>query len=67
MNLGSSPAKITIHFNHLSGLGHRPIAHTCDYTLELPVSYANFDDFQCDFDAILHATKEEFTWAIDAI
>ena len=27
----------------LSGLGRRPIAHTCDCTLELPTTYMNYD------------------------
>ncbi len=33
---GSSAGQITVTFNGLSGLGRRPIAYTCDCSLELP-------------------------------
>ena len=28
---------VTVSFSSLSGLGRRPVVHTCDYLLELPV------------------------------
>ncbi len=37
--------RIAVDFNSLSGLGRRPIAHTCDCLLELPVSYTTYLDF----------------------
>ena len=41
----------------MTGLGPHPIAHTCDATIELPISYANYDDFLSDFKAILNSTE----------
>ena len=58
---------ITVTFNSLSGLARRPIAHTCDFTLELPVTYVNYDDFYGEFKCILDSTKEEFSWQFDAL
>ncbi len=60
-------SKITVTFNNLSGLGRRPIAHTCSYLLELPTSYANYDDFATEFKAILSSTENEFAWRMDAV
>ena len=60
-------SKIKVTFNSLSGLGRRPIAHTCDCTLELPTSYVNYDDFNAEFKCILSSTDEEFAWCIDAL
>ena len=59
--------KINIQFNHLSGFARRPISHTCDFTLDLPIEYSNYDDFLNDFKPILLDTKNEFTWLIDAL
>ena len=58
---------ITITFNNLSGLARRPIAHTCDFSLELPIAYTNYDDFYSDFRGILAETDDKFTWCIDAM
>ena len=49
--------KITMSFNNLSGLGRRPIAHTCDCLLELPVSYISYLDFTAEFQSILSDTE----------
>ena len=38
--------KITVTFNSVDGLARHPIAHTCDFTIELPITYVNYDDFQ---------------------
>lgn len=59
--------KITVTFNNLSGLARRPIAHTCNYLLELPTSYVNYDDFATEFKAILSSTENEFVWRMDAV
>lgn len=59
--------KIKIAFNNLSGLGRRPIAHTCDFLLELPLSYVNYEDFCSDFKAILLSTELEFAWRMDSV
>lgn len=62
-----STREIKIVFNGLSGLARRPIAHTCDSTLELSTNFVNFEDFQGDFRAIFEKTNEEFSWRMDAI
>ena len=54
--------KIEIMFNSLSGLARRPIAHTCDFNLELSTAYTNYDDFYGDLKSILTSTGEEFSW-----
>jgi len=36
---------IKVEFHTLSGLDHRPMAHTCSSTLELPTSYKYYEDF----------------------
>lgn len=59
--------KIEITFNNLSGLARRPIAHTCDFNLELPTAYINYEDFYGDFKVILTSTSEEFWWRMDAL
>ena len=40
---------IAISFNNLSGLARRPISHTCDCGLELPVAYSTFPEFEKGF------------------
>ena len=37
--------KIVVTFNNIDGLARRPIVHTCDFTIELPITYMNYDDF----------------------
>jgi hypothetical protein len=44
-----------------------PIAHTCNYLLELLTSYVNYNDFAAEFKAILSSTENEFAWRMDAI
>ena len=58
--------KIEITFNSLSGLARRPIAHTCDFNLELSTVYTNYD-FYGDLKSILTSTSEEFLWRMDAL
>ena len=38
-------SKINVTFSNMTGLGHCPIACTCDATIELPINFANYDDF----------------------
>ena len=59
--------KIEVTFNNLSGLARRPIAHTCDFNLELPTAYVNYEDFYGEFKAILTSTSKEFSWRMDAM
>ena len=56
--------KISICFNNLSGLARRPISHTCDCALELPVSYATYPEFEMEFTKVL---TSEVSWAMDAV
>ena len=51
---------IGITFNSLSGLAKRPIAHTCNCSLELPRTYSNYDDFRGEFQSILMDTENKF-------
>ena len=60
-------SKIHITFNSLAGLARRPIAHTCNSTLEIPTTYINYDDFRTEFQSILTETDEEFSWRMDAL
>lgn len=52
---------IHVQFNGLSGLARRPIAHTCDCLLELPVAYSNFQDFFSEWLAVLSDTGNCWT------
>ena len=38
--------RISVTFNNLSGLAHRPIAHTCGSVLELPSTYVSYIEFE---------------------
>ncbi len=58
---------IKVEFNGLSGLGQRPIAHTCDSILELPTSYINYEDFRAEFSNVLGMTSDSFSWRLDGI
>jgi hypothetical protein len=58
---------ILITFNSLSGLARRPIAHTCDSSLELSITYKNYDDFYEDFHTILAKVNREFSFRMDAL
>ena len=54
---------IIVTFNNMTGLGHRQTAYTCDATIVLSISYANYDDFK----AILNSTEEKFSWGMDCL
>ena len=45
--------RISVLFNSLSRLARRPIAHTCDCNLELPVSYMTYLEFLFEFKTVL--------------
>ena len=56
---------ISVTFNVMSGLGRRPIAHTCGCILELPTSYLCYPEFEKEFDCIL--SDDEYTWEMHAV
>lgn len=62
-----SENNINIQFNGLTGLARRPIAHTCDSTLELPVAYCNYSDFHEEISSILTETENDFSWKMDSL
>ena len=45
--------KIIICFNVETGLGRRPVAHTCVATLEVPSTSSSYPEFRTEFDNIL--------------
>ena len=51
--------KIKVSFNNLTGLARRPISHTCDCTIELPISYATYPEFELEF------LTSEVSWAME--
>lgn len=55
---------ISISFNNLSGLGRRPISHTCDCGLELPISCSTFPEFENEFIQVL---SNEMSYIMDAV
>jgi hypothetical protein len=55
---------ITVYFNYLSGLQRRPISHTCDSGLQLPVEYSTFPEFEQEFSAVL---ANEQSWIMDSV
>ena len=54
--------KITVLFSDLTGLARRPIVHTCDCLLELPVTYVSYLEFTAEFKSIL--CSAEHTWCM---
>ena len=55
---------IKVTFNRLSGLARRPISHTCDCLVELPLSYSTYPEFEQELSRVLAC---EASWAMDAI
>ncbi len=53
---------IHIEFNRLDGIQRRPIVHTCNSMLELPVSYSNYSDFHAEWMAIITADSDNLCW-----
>lgn len=56
---------IIITFNRLDGLARRPISHTCSCTLELPVTYSTFMEFDSEFRCVL--SNPDYSWRMDAV
>ena len=56
---------IKVMFNNSVGLCRCPISHTCDCSIELPVSYSTYPEFENDFTKVLN--DEEFSWVMDSI
>ena len=54
--------KIMVSFSSLTGLGRRPVAHTCDCLLEIPCSYISYMEFTAEFKAIL--CNPEHAWCM---
>ncbi|XP_041938181.1 uncharacterized protein LOC121699809 [Alosa sapidissima] len=54
---------ISVTFTQLQGLQRRPIAHTCDCYLELPIEYDNYPDFRYEFNKVL----ESGMWEMDIV
>lgn len=54
---------IQIEFNHLEGFQRRPISHTCNNIIELPVSYDSYRSFKSEFNNILKSG----VWSMDII
>ena len=47
---------------YTSKFSKRPIAHTCEPLLEIPVSYNNFCELRHEFENILSASSWEMDW-----
>ena len=52
-----------IHFNNLEGIACQPIAHPCQPSLELSLSYMTSPKFTSEFRAIL---SEQYAWIMDS-
>ena len=52
-------------FSNTDGLCRCPINHTCDSSIELPVSYSAYPEFKSNFTKILN--NEEFSWIMDCV
>ena len=57
--------RINVAFNRPDGLACCPIALTCNYTLELPMTYSTFSDFSLEFQLVLK--DDDFAWVMDAL
>ncbi len=57
-------SKLGVIFNTLEGVGCRPIAHTCEPSLELSSNYLTFPEFVTEFKAYL---ANEYSWVMDAL
>ena len=55
--------QIQVTFNNLEGIARRPIAHTCQPSLELSLSYMTSPEFTSEFRAIL---SDQYAWIMDS-
>ena len=60
-----SGRKVNIQWNTVSGLGRRPVSHTCSYQLDLSETYCTSLEFITEFQMILAA--DEKSWEMDAL
>ena len=60
------PVKTQILFNTLSGAARRPIAHTCEPSLELSSTYGTYLEFAREFKVVVQATDSS-VWSMDAM
>ena len=51
--------KVMVSFNAETGLGRRPIGHTCGATLEVPCTYSSFPEFRTELDNVLSSNYFE--------
>ena len=58
---------IQVTFNNLTGLGRRPVSHTCSCTVELPDSYKTKHEFISEFQAVMREIDNIYAWMMDAI
>ena len=58
---------IIIAFNSLRGLERRPIAHTCDGTLELATTYENYEQFEDEFRCLFATINQGTTMIMDSM
>ena len=61
MLLGES---IQVVFNNTEGLARPPTAKTCSCTIELPLSYSTYPEFEQELSKVL---SSEGAWAMDTI
>ena len=59
--LSSLPLKVI--FNSITELARRPMAHTCNSTIELSVDYTSFNDFFEEIMAVI--SDQEYSWCMD--
>lgn len=55
---------IVVTFNNLTDLARRPISHTCDCTLEVPIAYTTYPEFELEFSLVLN---HEMSWIMDTM
>ncbi|KAL3887110.1 hypothetical protein ACJMK2_027066 [Sinanodonta woodiana] len=48
---------ITVGFNSTQGIARCPIASTCAYRLDIPVSYSSFEEFKNEFMMVLNSDE----------
>ena len=61
------PVKIQVSFNSLSGTARRPIAHTCEPSLELSSTYVTYLEFAKELKAVMNVSDNSPAWAMNAL
>lgn len=56
--------EILVTFTQLEGIARRPIAHTCNYILEISSTYQSFPELREEFNGIRIAVDN---WEIDIV